>query len=102
MLGRVLGRLHHDAADRTGDGAELAADAFLEPVGVAMQDMAATLARRGGLLPFRGLDRDDRLGGVLLRRRPGTGEGEGGEEKLAPRPPNVPPGGPGNVARSQT
>src|SRR6266550_9512659 len=90
MLGRVLGRLHHDAAHRAGDGAELAADALLEAVGVAMQDVAATLARRNRLLPFRVLDGHDRLGVVLEGRRQGTGDVDGAEEDLAQRHQRVP------------
>src|SRR6266550_5452772 len=90
MFGRVLGRLYHDAAHRAGDGAELAADALLEAVGVAMQDMAATLARRDGLLPFRVLDGDDRLGIVLEGRRQRTGDVEGTEKDLAQRHQLVP------------
>src|SRR2546429_8619100 len=94
MLGRVLGRLHYDAAHRTGDGAELAADALLEAIGVAMQDVAAALAWRGGVLPFPGLDGGDRVGGVVGGRRPGAGGGGGGKEDLAPRPPRGSRGGP--------
>src|SRR5438445_644090 len=62
MLGRVLGRLHHDAAHRPGDGAELAADALLEAIGVAMQDVAAARAWRDGLVPVRVPEGDGRLG----------------------------------------
>src|SRR5256884_6398587 len=90
MLGRVLGRLHHDAADRAGDGAELAPDALLEAVGVAVQDVAAALARRDGLLPFRVLDGDDGLGVVLEGCRQGTGDVEGTEKDLAQRHQSVP------------
>src|SRR2546421_11516198 len=90
MLGRVLGRLHHDAAHRTGDGTELAADALLEAVGVAMQDVAAARAWRGGVLAVRGLAGDERLGGVLEGRRQSTGDGEGNKEDLAQRHPRVP------------
>src|SRR6184192_4180715 len=46
VLGRVLGRLDHDAADRTRDRAQLAAHTFLQAVGVAVKDMLAPL--RGG------------------------------------------------------
>src|SRR5207245_9860057 len=85
MLRRVLGRLDHDAAHRAGDGAEFAAHALLEAVGVAMQDVSATLARRNGLLPFRVLDGDDRLGVVLEGRRQGPGDVVGTEKDLAKR-----------------
>src|SRR5437879_12414520 len=90
MLGRVLGRLHHDAAHRTGDGAELAADALRQAVGVTMQEVAAALARRHRLLPFRVLDGDDRLGVVLEGRRQGTGDVEGAEQDLTQRHQRVP------------
>src|SRR5438270_12775039 len=89
MLRRVLGRLHHDAAHRAGDGAELAADALLEAVGVAMQDMAATLAWRDGLLPFRVLDGDNRPGVVFEGRRQRTGDVEGTKKNLAQRQQSV-------------
>src|ERR1700674_1093876 len=90
MLGSVLGRLHHDAADRAGDGAELAADALLEAVGVAMEDVLPTLPRRDGLLPLRVLDGDDRLGVVLEGGRQGAGGVERTQEGLAQRHQSVP------------
>src|SRR5438105_3150220 len=90
MLGRVLGRFHHDAAHRAGDGAELAADTFFEAVGVAVQDVAAALARGDGLLPFRIFDSDNRLGVVLEGRRQGTGDVDGAEQDLAQRHQSVP------------
>src|SRR5467141_3961810 len=90
MLGRVLGRLHDDAAHRAGDGAELAADALLEAVGIAVQDVAAARARRNGLLPFRILDGDDRLGVVLEGSRQGTGDVDRAEQDLAQRHQRVP------------
>src|SRR5437762_11817775 len=90
MLGRVLGRLDHDAAHRAGDGAEFAAHALLEAVGVPMQDVSATLARRNGLLPLRVLDGDDRLCVVLEGRRQGTGDVDGTEKDRAERDHRVP------------
>src|ERR1700730_1117429 len=90
MLGGVLGRLHHDAADRAGDGAELAADALLETVGVAMEDVFPTFARRDRLLPLRVLDGDDRLGVVLEGCRQGAGDIEGTQQDLAKCHQSVP------------
>src|SRR5438132_13563153 len=90
MLGRVLGRLHHDAAHRTGDGAELAADALLEAIGVAMQDVAAALAWGDGLLPFRVLDGDDRLGIVLEGRGQRTGDVDRPQQDLLEGHQNTP------------
>jgi hypothetical protein len=85
MLGGVLGRLHHDAAHRAGDGAELAADALLEAVGVAMEDVLPAFARRDRLLPLRVLDGDNRLGVVLEGRRQGAGDIDGAKQDLAQR-----------------
>src|SRR3989442_14168587 len=100
MLGRVLGRLHHDAAHRAGDGAEFAADALLEAVSIAVQDVAATLARRDGLLPLRVLDGDDRLWVVLEGRRQGTGGIEPAEEELAQCHLRGPPAATSTIART--
>src|SRR5689334_18022634 len=69
MLGRVLGRLDHDAADGAGDGAQLAADALLEAVRVAVQDVTSPLTRGHRPLPFGVLDRDHRPGVVLEGRQ---------------------------------
>ena len=55
-----------------------------------MQDVSATLARRNGLLPFRVLDGDDRLGVVLEGRRQGPGDVDGTEKDLAQRHQSVP------------
>src|ERR1700686_2022086 len=90
MLGSVLRRLDHDAADRAGDGAELAADALLEAVGVAMEDMLPSLAGRDGLLPLRVLDGDDRFGVVLESGRQGAGDIERAQQDLAKRHQSVP------------
>src|SRR6266851_4791497 len=90
MLGGVLRRLHHDAADRAGDGAKLAAHALLQAVGVAMEDVLPTLARWDGFLPLRVLDRDDRLGVVLERRRQRAGDIQGAQQDLAQGHQSVP------------
>ena len=55
-----------------------------------MQDVAAALAWRDGLLPFRVLDGDDRPGVVLEGRRQSTGDVEGTKEDLAQRHQRVP------------
>ena len=54
----VLGGPHVDAADRAGGGAELAADALLQAVVVAVEDVAAAVARRHRLLLLGPLHRD--------------------------------------------
>src|SRR5919109_4548732 len=83
MLGRVLGRLDHDAPHRAGDGAQLATDALLQPIGVAMQDMTAALARRDRLLPLGVFDGDDRAGIVLEGGGEGARDIDGTEEDVA-------------------
>src|ERR1700732_1442813 len=90
MFSGVLGRLHHDAANRAGDRAELAADAFLQAVGVAVQDMAGALARGDRLLPLRVLDSDDRLDVVLEGRRQRAGDVQRAQQDLAEGHQSVP------------
>jgi hypothetical protein len=46
VLGVVLGGLNIDAAHRTGPGAELATDALLQAVVVAVEDMPTPMPRR--------------------------------------------------------
>src|SRR2546428_11030082 len=58
VLRGVLRRLDHDAAHRAGHGAQLTAHALLEAVRVAVQDVAAPVARRDRLLLLRVLDGD--------------------------------------------
>src|SRR5439155_288255 len=69
VLGRVLGRLDHDAADRTRDRAQLAAHTLLQAVGVTVKDMLAPLPRRYRLLALRVFDGDDWPGVVLESRQ---------------------------------
>src|SRR5260370_24685967 len=90
MLRGVLGGLHHDAARGARDGAELAADALLQAIGVAVKDVAAALAWRDRLLPLGVLNGDDRLGVVLERCRQGAGDIEGTQQDLAQRHQSVP------------
>src|ERR1700737_4639656 len=98
MLGSVLRRLHDDAADGAGDGAELAADALLQAVGIAMQDVAAALTWRDRLLPLRILDGDDRLGVVLEGRRQRPGDVERAQQDLAEGHQRVPRAAPTTTA----
>src|ERR1700722_12603532 len=58
MVGRVVQAAHVDAVGRADTGAELAADALLHSVLVAVQDVAAVLARLLGLLLLRVLGGD--------------------------------------------
>src|SRR5579864_6600526 len=65
MFGRIFGCLDDDAPDRAGDRAKLASDTLFQPVGVAVEDVAATLPGWDRLLPLRVLDGDDRAAVVL-------------------------------------
>src|SRR5579885_2976011 len=66
VLRVVLGGADGDAAHRAGAGAELAADALLHAVVVAVQDVAAAVAGRGRLLLLRPLQ-GDRLAEHVLQ-----------------------------------
>src|SRR5207245_9478671 len=83
VLGRVLGCLDYDAADRTSDGAQLAASTFLQAVGVAVKDMRAALPGRHRLLALRVLDGDDRPGVVLESRHQRAGDANRAQKDLA-------------------
>src|SRR5207244_4214589 len=61
----VVRTLDVDRVGRAGPGAQLAADALLEPVRVAVEDVAPVVARRGRPL-LLGIE----LGGDLLEHRP--------------------------------
>ena len=90
MLGRILGRLDHNAADRTCNGAELAAHTLLQAVGIPVQDVLAALARRHRLLPLRVLDGDDRPGIVLEGRQQRAGDVDRTEKDFAQSHQRVP------------